>query len=218
MRLALVSALLLGLAACSQPADLGPPEGWVTDGADRWVRAGADTTGAFRDLSTIAAMGAVREDDTEFVRWTQEELTQLYRTNPEIVDSVFGAVFIAEVRSGAPAGDDYETAARSLVNDIKGEFYQRYNPPQKVPRAEGIVVPDSLTSVSGTVVVQVRVNAEQQPVAIELLEGTGTALDALVMRDAALSEYTSSWVRRTAGRSEGTPVSAWLRVQQGFGS
>ena len=218
MRIALAALLALILAACSEPPPpIGPPDGWVAEGNDRWYLPEADTALAFRDLSTISAMGIARDGDTEFVRWTQEELTELYRTNPEVVDSVFEAEFLDEIRAGAPAGDNYEEAARSLVNDIKRDFYQRYNPPLKQNREEGYFVPDSLLEVTGAVVLQIYVNAENRPVAIRKLEGTGTALDAIVMRDAALSEFTDSWVRETAGRSEGVKIPAWVRIRQAFG-
>ncbi|MEO0558464.1 MAG: hypothetical protein AAF170_09800 [Bacteroidota bacterium] len=218
MRIVLTALVALTLAACSEPPPpIGPPEGWVTDGSDRWFLPEADTASAFRDLSTISAMGIARDGDTEFVRWTQEELTELYRTNPEVVDSVFGAEFLDEIRAGAPAGENYEEAARSLVNDVKRDFYQRYNPPLKQNREEGYFVPDSLLEVTGAVVLQIYVNADNQPVAIRKLEGTGTALDDIVMRDAALSSFTDSWVRETAGRSEGKKIPAWVRIRQAFG-
>ena len=217
MRLALAALVVLGLAACSEPPPpIGPPDGWLTDGSDRWFLPEADTALAFRDLSTISAMGVAREGDTEFVRWTQEELTELYRTNPEVVDSVFGAEFLDEIRAGAPAGDNYEEAARSLVNQVKNDFYQRYNPPRKLNREEGYFIPDSLLDVTGAVVLQIYVNADNQPVAIRKIEGTGTALDDIVMRDAALSEFTDAWVRETAGRSEGVKIPTWVRTRQPF--
>lgn len=218
MRIALAVFVVLTLAACSEPPPpIDPPEGWVAEGNDRWYLSEADTALAFRDLSTIEAMGVARDDDTEFVRWTQEELTELYRTNPEVVDSVFGAEFLDEIRAGAPAGDNYEEAARSLVNQVKNDFYQRYNPPLKQNREESYFIPDSLLDVTGAVVLQIYVNADNQPIAIRKLEGTGTALDAIVMRDAALSTFTDSWVRETAGRSEGKKIPAWVRTRQPFG-
>lgn len=215
MRLALASVLLLALAACSDPVDLGPPEGWVAAGEDRWYRPGTDTTVAFRDLSTIEAMGVAR--DGEFVRWVQEQMTALYRTNPEIVDSVFAAEFLDDVQAATPSGSDYEAEARSLVARIGRDFYQRYNPTQKMQDAQALTVPDSLADVQGAVALQVYVDADNQPVAIRKLEGTGTALDALVMRNAAQASYTDAWVRETAGRSEGIKVASWFWLRQPFG-
>ena len=217
MRLALASVLLLGLAACTGSApETGPPEGWVADGTDRWYRAGTDTSVAFRDLSTISAMGVAREDDGEFVRWAQEEMTALYRTNPEVVDSVFGAEFMDDLQAEAPAGDDYAEAAQALVARVGRDFYQRYNPTQKIPRAEPMTIPDSLASVTGAVVLQVYVDENNQPLAVQKLEGTGTSLDAMMMRDAATASYTDAWVRETAGSSEGVKVATWLQTRQPF--
>lgn len=218
MRLAVAAAAAaVALSACTEsgpPAT--PPEGWVAEGGRWWVP-GTDTSAAFRDLETIAAMDVVREDEPEFVRWFQEEMTELYRTNPEVVDSVFGAQFLEEVRAGLPEGDDYAEASTGLVRRVQTEFYQRYNPAQVVPGAEPLSVPADLGDVSGRVVLQVYVNPEKEPVAVELVEGTGTALDQMAMRRAVENEFTDAWVRPGAGRGAGQNVPNWVRIVSTFG-
>lgn len=223
MRSALLPLVALCLAAgvplsgCADPAPPStPPEGWTADG-DRWWVPGTDTSAAFRDLSTIEAMGVAR-DGSEFVRWTQEKMTDLYRTNPEVVDSVFGAEFLETIQAGVPSSDDYGTEAEGLVKRVKTEFFQRYNSAQPVPRADPFPVPSDLADASGRVVVQVYLSPEKEPLAVELVEGTGTALDQISMRRAIESEYTDAWVRETAGRSAGTNVENWARVVNTFGS
>ena len=221
MRAALLApaALLaaLALAACAEPGPPAtPPEGWTAEG-DRWYLPGTDTDAAFRDLSSVGAMGVVREDEPEFVQWFQRQMEELYRTNPEVVDSVFGAEFLPSVRDGIPAGDDYATASTGLVRRVQGEFYQRYNPAQFTAPAETAALPDSLAGASGEVVVQVYVNEAKEPVAVRLLEGTGTGLDAIAMRRAVEGTFTDAWVRRTAGQSAGTNVPNWVRVTTRFG-
>lgn len=207
----------LALTACAEPGPPAtPPEGWTAEG-DRWWIPGTDTSAAFRDLETIAAMDVVREDEPEFVRWFQEEMTELYRTNPEVVDSVFGAQFIEEVRAGLPQGDDYAEASTGLVRRVQTDFYQRYNPAQVVPGAEPLAVPEELSDVSGRVVVQVYVNPEKEPVAVKLVEGTGTALDQMAMRRAVENEFTDAWVRPRAGRGAGQNVPNWVRIASTFG-
>jgi hypothetical protein len=216
MRLACLLAVL-ALAACAEPgAPATPPEGWVDEG-DRWYLPGTDTEAAFRDLESVEAMGVVREDESDFVRWFQRQMDGLYRTNPEVVDSVFGAEFLPGVREGAPTGDDYEEAARGLVRRVQTDFYQRYNPAQYALPETPAVIPDSLADESGRVAVQVYVNEAKEPVAVKVVEGTGTTLDRIAMRRAVDSEFTDAWVRETAGRSAGKNVVNWVRITSTFG-
>ena len=206
--------VLAGCADSGPPAD--PPEGWASAG-DRWWVPGTDTTAAFRDLSTVEAMGVAREG-SEFVRWTQEKMTDLYRTNPEVVDSVFGAEFLTTIEDGVPSGDDYGAEAEGLVNRVKTDFFQRYNPSRTLPREDAFVVPGDLADVSGRVVVQVYLSPEKEPLAAEVVEGTGTALDQIAMRRAIESEFTDAWVRERAGQSAGVNVPNWVRVTNTFGA
>ena len=217
MRSALAVFAVLTLAACaSEPGPPAtPPEGWTTAGDTRWFVPGTDTTAAFRDMSTIEAMGVTREG-TEYLRWVQEKMTDIYRTSPEVVDSVFAAEYLAEVQQGVPAGEGYEEAATALVQRIKRDIFQRYNATRYQPPAEPMVVPDSLMDASGRIAVQVYVTADNEPVAVKLLEGTGTTLDQLFMRRAIDSEYTDAWVRETAGRSAGKKIPNWAFVSSEF--
>lgn len=205
----------LTLAACGGPSEpVGPPEGWEGT-ATRWWTAGADTAAAFRDLSSLEAMGIERAPD-EFDGWVQEQLLPIYRSNPEVADSVFTAGFAPEL--SPPAGTtDYAAAAETVADGVKRDFYQRFNGSRKVP-GPGIAVPDSLAGVSGEVVLQVYVAPDKRPLAVALVEGTGTALDQMAMREAALSEYTDGWVRPTRGQSAGVNIPTWVRVTQRFGA
>ena len=218
----LLPLLLLGpvlLAACADPAPSSePPEGWVAESPTRWYKPGADTSAAFRDLSTLEAMGVAR-DDSELVRWTQEKMTDLYRTDPERVDSVFAADYLDEVRAGvgAAAGDGYQDAADAMVNRIKTEFFQRYNPAQYQPPAEPFAIPAGLESAEGVITTQVYVDAKNQPTAVMLIEGTGTELDQMMMRRAIESTFTDAWVREKPGRSAGVPIPSWVRISSNYG-
>ena len=216
MRSAVALVSVLALSACSEPGPPAtPPEGWVAAGDTRWFVPGTDTTAAFRDLSTIEAMGVAREGP-EYLRWVQEKMTDIYRTSPEVVDSVFAADYLAEVERGVPAGEGYEQAATALADSIKRSIFQRYNATRYMPPAEPMVVPDSLADASGRIAVQVYVNPDKEPVAVKLVEGTGTALDQVFMRRAIDSEYTDAWVRRTAGRSQGFNIPNWAFVSSEF--
>ena len=206
------------LAACAEPGPSAePPEGWVAESPTRWYKPGADTAAAFRDLSTLEAMGVAR-DDTELVRWTQEKMTDLYRTDPETVDSVFAADYLDEVRAGIPGGgDDYGPAAEAMVNRIKTDFFQRYNPAQYQQPAEPLALPASLADASGIITTQVYVDRDNQPTAVLLVEGTGTALDQVMMRRAAEGTFTDAWVRPKPGRSAGVEIPSWVRISGNYG-
>lgn len=216
MRPLLLLALAAVLAACAEPGPPAePPEGWVAASPSRWYVPGADTSAAFRDLSTLEAMGVAR-DESEFVRWVQEKMTDIYRTDPETVDSVFAAEYLDDVREGVPDGEDYGEGADALVNRIKTDFFQRYNASRYQPQATGLAVPDSLAGAAGRIAVQVYVDPANQPVAIRLVEGTGTALDQIFMRRVLGSTFTDAWVRPEAGRSAGVEIYNWVHVQSDF--
>ncbi len=55
------------------------------------------------------------------------------------------------------------------------------------------------------------------PVAVEVVEGTGTGLDLAAAGDAARARYTSAWVRSGPGDSAGVPVRNWVRITRSFG-
>lgn len=222
MRLVLVFAAVL--TACASGPDVGPPATWETDGAGRYWAPGTDTETAFRDLSTLDAMGIATET-SEFQRWSQEALIQLYRSNPEVVDSVFQADFAESLEAGAAASGNADTDR--LLNEVKRDFYQRYNNSRKAP-SEGLVMPDSLALVSGQVVMDVYVVQDDAlaeagdeypfvPLAVHVVEGTGTGLDLVAAGDAATARYTSAWVRTGPGNSAGVAIPNWVRITRTFG-
>lgn len=215
---ALAVTALLALSACEAEPPAEPPEGWVTVSETEWHAPGVDPEAAFRDLSTIEAMGVVQEDESEFVRWFQERMTDLYRTHPEAVDSVFTAEFLPTVRQGIPDADDYGPAAESFVTQVKRDFFQRYNAARYSPPETPLAIPSDLADVSGRAVMQVYVNAAKEPVAIKLLEGTDTRLDQIAMRRVLEGSFTDAWVRETAGRSAGKNIDNWVRVTSPFGT
>ena len=212
----LLVLVALGLAACQEARPpSAAPEGWVAADPGRWYVPGTDTSAAFRDLSTLEAMGVAR-DESEFIRWAQEKMTDLYRTDPETVDSVFAAEYLDEVRAGVPPGDDYAARAQALVDGIKYDFYERYNASRYDPPDEPLVLPEDLADVGGRIAVQVYVDRDNQPTAIRLVEGTGTELDQVFMRRVLGSTFTDAWVRPTAGRVAGVEIPSWVHVSNNF--
>ena len=201
--IALVVAVVTGLSACNTSSGIEPPEGWEDLGDGRWIRTGADTTGAFRDLSSVAAIGVVDSTDSEVIRYAKEELLYLYRTSPEIVDSLFQAEAVPLLdRSYSNA--NFQDEVNTALNDVKkallgdGTDVSTYRQSTALPGSSTApaVYPDSLKNagVTGRVAVQTYVNADKQPVAVQVVESVNPTLDALVMRQAATSTYTSAWV------------------------
>jgi TonB family protein len=211
---------LLFLAACGGGggADLGPPAGWTGDGAGRWWREGADTTGVFRDLETLQAMGVRVYDDVDLAPSVQERMVELYRTNPELVDSLFAEVALPIIERGVEGAGDRTAQREQLVTEVNREMARVYRQPLVDPAsAPELVYPDSLrqAGVGGRVVLQVYVDAAGDPVALETVGSVHPTLDALAMRAAAGMDYTMPWVI-TGRQSRNVP--GWVRVTIPYGA
>jgi hypothetical protein len=213
LRLLSAALCLPLLAACGGGGgDLGPPSGWTSDGAHRWWRAGADTAGVFRNLATLEAMGVRLYEDVDLGPAVQNRMVELYRSNPELVDSLFAEVALPILRRGAAGAGDRTAQREALVNEINREMARVYRQPLVNPAsAPERVYPDSLRSrgVGGRVELQVYVDAAGDPVAVEAVETVHPTLDALAMRAATGMDYTMPWVI-TGRQSRNVP--GWLRV------
>ena len=220
---AVVAALATGLAACESSSGIGPPDGWEEVAAGQWVRTGADVDGAFRDLSTIESMG-LDSASSDVMRYAKEQMLYLYRTSPEIVDSLFEADAAPLFDRSFPS-EGFKDEVDTVVNDAKkallgdGTNVSTYRQAMAKTGSATVpaVYPDSLKAagVTGRVVVQTYVNAEKQPVAVQLIESVNPTLDALVMRQAATSEYTSAWVV-TGPRRGGVAIPNYVRTTVPF--
>lgn len=215
-----VLTLLLGmfvLAACTPEPELDPPTGWTGEGTERWWRTDVDTSEVFRDLSGFETMGlSDREDglreEGPIVRNVQRRFLPLYRNNPEVVDSVFGAVAVPMLEREATAGQTPEERD-ALVTRIHRRMHRIFYPPQ--PRANDrppLAVPDSLREqgISGTVAMQITLDDGGNPVAIEKLEGVHPTMDAIVMRNFARRTWQPAHL-------EGEPIESWLRTNVTIG-
>ena len=213
LRPALLALLCFSFAACGGGSDLGPPSGWVGEGTERWWRADADTVGVFRDLDTLESMGAQLFEDVDLGTSVQNRMIELYRTNPEIVDSLFAERALPIVQQGAPEAGDRTAQRERIVSNATRELARYYRQPLVKPESvPPKVMPDSLVAqgVGGQVILQVYVDADGQPLAIETIEGAHPTLDALAMQAAAQVEWTDPWV--VAGR-ESYNVPAWTRFK-----
>ncbi|MEM1054382.1 MAG: TonB family protein [Bacteroidota bacterium] len=219
---ALVAVVATVLAACEQ-GGIQPPDGWEVVSENQWARPGVDPDDAFRDLSSVASMGVVDEADSDVIRYAKEQMLYLYRTSPEVVDSVFTAVAVPLLDRSFPR-EGFQAQVDAALNDAKiamlgsrqNQAIYRQATPLPDPAPERAVYPDSLKSrgVSGEVAVQVRIDAEGQPVAVQVVESVHPTLDALVMRQAATTSFNPAWVVK--GRSGGTAIPNYTRVRVPF--
>lgn len=210
------------LAACGS-GEIEPPAGWEAAGDDRWVRTGADVTDAFRDLSTVEAMGVADSSD-EVTRYAKEQLLYLYRTSPEVIDSLFQAE-ARPLLQRAYSRDNYREEVDEAINDVKiallggGGDRALYNLARAMPDPppQRAALPDSLRQrgVSGNVTVQVLVDKDGQAVAVQAVESLHPTLDKLAMLQAATTRYNAAWVI-TGPRGGGQAIPNYVRMVIGF--
>lgn len=193
------------LAGCQpgQPAE--PPDGWEDDGEFRWWQPGTDTELAFRDLSDFEAMGVEPRPEGPVMRNVQSHFMPMYRHHPEIVDSLFAQIAVPLVEEhGTPGVDTAER--RDLLRRISSRMRQNFVEPRpRRDRYESPAIPDSLRGIDGTIWMQVYLNEDGAPQAIELIEGIHPTLDAIVMRNYAERTWLPAYLNRT-------PVASWLRT------
>ena len=224
----LLFALLLLLVGCRrESADLsGPPEGWEHEDG-RWWMAGVDTSEAFRDLETLAEMGvtsdavfastrALAQDRSlqqgQLTQAVRQSLIRLYRNAPEVVDSLYQEKVVPSLEDA-----DLQKDPDELVETRKKRAYTllRRHFREPVPALElgedvPVVYPDSLRrqGIGGPVKMQVRLNAEGEPVAIELLDGSHPVLNELAVRTTTQMRWQPAYVLR---KGEWVPQPSWAR-------
>ena len=217
LSLLLVVGLIVAVAACDREPDLSPPEGWETDGDARWWRSDVDTSIAFRNLESFEDMGlSEREDglreESAAVRNVQRRLLPLYRNHPEVVDSVFAETAVPMIEREATTGPDTEERDE-LVRRVNRRVHRLFFPAQPRPRQyDPIVRPDSLreAGVSGTIALQLYLDEQGRPLAIERLEGVHPTMDALVMRNYADRTWQPAHL-------SGEPIASWIRTSLTLG-
>lgn len=231
----LAAVLLLAAVGCSTgcapPApDLSPPEGWQAEG-DRWWRVGVDTTGRFRDLETLGAMGIERQVLTyaadgrsaagvghrQVVRAVKQSLIRLYRNEPEVVDSLFEHVVAPKI-----ALADFTGPLQPEVEALKRKGYKMLGSLFKEPRAAlrlgtdvPVSYPDSLRAlgVAGSVKMQVQLDAEGLPQTVQLLEGIHPVLDHIALTATTQMRWRPAYLMR---KGNWKPIPAWVRFNVRF--
>jgi hypothetical protein len=225
--LVLLAVALLTTAGCGGSSiKTAPPEGWQADG-NRWWTDGADTAAAFRDLSTVEAMGvsgqapvfsATSNPTNEQVALAvKQDLEKLYRKAPETVDSLFAqhvAPRVEKVVGVANVQDSMDAFVKRSHDRISENFYP---PVQKLRLGEDIPVPypDSLRSEGGSVWMQVRVGAQGKPQAIKMMEGGHPVLNDVVRRAVTQMRWEPARVRSGNYGWRDIPSWTWINVSLG---
>ncbi len=219
---------LIPLAAGCSGGDLTDvPEGWATAEA-RWWREPADTAKAFRNLESLQAMG-VAEGTQVFAmqpaqltgaqlrRSVKESLIRLYRNAPQVIDSLFARYVASDLAAVTISGD-----VQQRLEELKAEYYGILRRHFREPRTRttlgedvAVVFPDSLRQqgVSGEVRMQVYLNEEGVPQAIELLEGLHPTLDAIALHATTQMRWEPAYVE-VDGQWEAIP--SWVRFNINF--
>ena len=202
-------ALALVIAGCGGEgsADFGPPTGWSADGLDRWWQEGVDTSLAFRDLDTFEGMALGerpdgKRDESPTHRNVQAQFVQLYRNQPEIIDSLFTHIAVPMIDARSRQ-EDRDAVVRDINRAMnKAFFFARPKSEPQVP----IVYPDSLRTagVGGAVKLQVYLDAEGEPLAIKTIDSVHPTLDAIALR----ATTQKRWIPAALG---GETIPSWVR-------
>lgn len=230
IRLVGISFVLYGIGCQTTPSYTEPPPDWQADDG-RWWQADVDTAHALRDLQTFQDMGIPFEEvvfdanqppERQPVRMkrrvindVKKELLPFFRHRPEVVDSLFEQFVAPTIRnSSAPKQANFD----DTVERQKDRAYQVLRQHFAEPRARltlgdevPIVYPDSLRTagIGGHVRMQVFLNDQGQPLAIELLEGVHPVLDKIALRAATQMRWEPTTL-------EGTPIRSWVRYSIHF--
>lgn len=206
-----------------------PPSGWAGDATRMWKDA-VDTSAVFRDLNGLAAMGVLENEvalsggqitTSQFQDAIKRTLEELYRSNPAVVDSLFEQHAMPELQE-AELGQDAVQNGR-LDASLRQTYKQRalqaigehYEQPTMQEGITDLPYPDSLRTDehSGTVEVQVHVSKNGQINAVEVVDGTHPALDAIVMRAATQTTWQPAFVTVDG---EQVAYSGWGRLSTTF--
>ena len=128
-----------------------------------------------------------REDgyynDEAVVMNIQMQLLELYRTNPEIADSLFGAVAMPIIRQDAVPGQS-ESERREVLRRIMRNYNDILLPPRGlVSEQRDIIIPDSLRGIGGVIRMQIRLDEEGVAQAGLVVNGVHPVLDRIVLRN-----------------------------------
>jgi hypothetical protein len=232
---AVVSVLVGKGCTEKEGISLSIPKGW--DGnSTYWWQIEADTTNAFRPLETMAEMGisgshllsatldgAAKVDrdlaQLKFNQYVKESLIELFRNEPKIVDSLFNRYVVPKMEGVNLAGD-----VQPQIKTFQREAYRIIARHFRYPRAITklgvdipVPVPDSLqnANISGSVLIQLALNKEGVPIALQRLNGVHPTLDRIAMQAMTQMRWQPAYLLK-GGKS--VPVPSWTRMKVNFGS
>jgi len=234
--LGLLSGLLLLVAGCQQETaePLQWPKGWQGN-STYWWQATADTTGLYRDLSSMESMGVpgtelltMRIDaanavqmqmaQAKFNQYVKESLIELYRNEPHIVDSLFDRFVVPRLEGVDLTGDVQQRVGRqqTVAYRTLSRHFRYPRPITRLGEDIPIVVPDSLKNqeINGVVFIQVALNKEGVPIALKKLESVHPTLDRIAMIAMTQMRFSPAYVLR-GGMSQEIP--SWTRMKVRFG-
>ena len=229
---ALVVAVAVALSGCASNTSYepGPPAGWQANDMQWWLPA-TDTSLAFRDLETLTSMGvsnadrvyasgvgmqqSIQKDNLVFA--VKQSLIQIFRNEPQIVDSLFEAVITPKLVKARLSGDPTED-----IKKFKREGYRSISRQFREPRTVtilgedvSVIYPDSLAKagISGSVAMQVYLDIEGTPQSVELLESVHPVLDDIAMKATTEMRWQPAYILRGA---KSDPIPSWVRFSVGF--
>lgn len=216
--LALVAGSLVAgglLAGCGAGgAPTAPPAGWqaAQEPTPRWWREGVDTSAVFRPLETLADMGVADSQAVLTVGGTgltppllvynvKRRMRAFFRHDPATIDSLFGVhardKLLAMNTNVSDVEDFVDTQRDRTVRTLRA----RYREPRRLTSlGEDVQVtyPDSLRAagVAGRVKMQLRLDDEGVPQAVQVIESVHPTLDALALRAATQMRWQPAYVKR----------------------
>jgi hypothetical protein len=228
-----LTGLLLVLAGCggggADPS--APPSGWNATETRMWAP-DVDTSEVFRNMSSLESMGILEDEEItlgsgsvsqdQFQRAVKQNLLELYRSNPTLVDSLFeehAVPVLEETELGSDAVEEGKLKQKLLdkySQQALKAIDEHYEQPIIQEGITGLPYPDTLRTEenSGRVEVQVHVTADGTVDAVEVVEGTHPVLNAIIMR-AAATETTWNPAYVTEGQNQ-TPYPGWGRLSTNF--
>ena len=186
-RLPLLMLLLLGVlgfVGCTESVKYttGPPAGWSADTTNiKWWQSDLDTTGVFKKLDTFIEMGisqhktvygspSVREMKELIVSNVQKRMISLYRSNPEVVDSLFTSIIADGIfAEDLPSDGNISAVVKRWTRNGYRRLSRHYREPRKKSKpAINPIYPDSLKykGIGGLVHAQVSIDDDGNPASI----------------------------------------------------
>lgn len=225
--LAFVAFTLVRCGGENEATRTEPPEGWQAT-ETRWWQEDVDTSRVFRSLDSLEAMGVVEGEQVlaatpdelsgdQLVRAVKESLLELYRHEPEVIDSLFERHVTPDLEGTSVSGD-MEAELKKLQKesyDTINRYFQEPSQATQLGDDVPVAYPDSLRNqVGGQVQMQVYVNSDGEPEAVKIVEGVHPTLDALAMNAARRMRWEPATV--IVDGEERQEIPSWVYFSLNF--